>query len=105
MLAFYNILISYNRDLLPSFRSSYITSLGVWAGVTEYMQVSMLVNIMLCFNKRYLHHPPPYYDSISAQKSNQGQGGPLGCSQSAKAPTLGKISFSYYEYLISHQRS
>ena len=35
----------------------------VWAWVTEYMQVSMLVNTMLCFNNRYLHmfsHPSPY---------------------------------------------
>ena len=35
----------------------------VWAWVTEYMQVSMLVNTMLCFNKRYLHifnHPRLY---------------------------------------------
>ena len=27
----------------------------VWAWVTEYMQVSMLVNTMLCFNNRFLH--------------------------------------------------
>ena len=35
----------------------------VWAWVTEYMQVSMLVNTMLYFNKRYLHifnHPRLY---------------------------------------------
>ena len=35
----------------------------VWAWVTEYMQVSMLVNTMLYVNNRYLHmfsHPSPY---------------------------------------------
>ena len=35
----------------------------VWAWVTEYMQVSMLVNTMLFFNNRYLHifsHPRLY---------------------------------------------
>ena len=34
---------------------------GAW--VTEYIQVSMLVNTMLCLNNRYLHifsHPPQY---------------------------------------------
>ena len=41
----------------------------MWAWVTEYMQVSMLVNTMLYFNKRYLHifnHPrlyPSIYDT------------------------------------------
>ena len=41
----------------------YIHYTRVWAWVTEYMQVSMLVNTMLCLNNRYLHifsHPPPY---------------------------------------------
>ena len=41
----------------------------VWAWVTEYMQVSMLVNTMLYFNKRYLHifNHPRLYPSITVE--------------------------------------
>ena len=48
----------------------------VWAWVTEYMQVSMLVNTMLYFNKRYLHifnHPrlyPSIYSTVYIQTVN-----------------------------------
>ena len=43
----------------------------VWAWVTEYMQVSMFVNTMLCFNKRYLpiFNHPRLYPSISKEYS------------------------------------
>ena len=53
-------------DRAASIYSVESTLLGVWAWVTEYMQVSMLVNTMLCFNKRYLHifNHPRLYPSI-----------------------------------------
>ena len=51
----------------PEQYNSTLVYTRVWAWVTEYMQVSMLVNTMLCLNNRYLHifsHPPPYPSSI-----------------------------------------
>ena len=52
-------------------KEAIYTCTRVWAWVTEYMQVSVLVNTMLCFNNRFLHrfslHTTDYSESALAQ--------------------------------------